>query len=69
MYYSVYIKATTKKEEEKKGVTSEILSQDCTYLAVYIKLDPTHVRHSNISAREFKSLRHLVISAPSQIGT
>ena len=44
MYYSVYIKATTKKEEEKKGVTSEILSQDFTYLAVYIKLDTTHAR-------------------------
>ena len=37
-------------------VTSEILSQNCTYLAVYIKLDPTHARHSNTSAR------HAIIS-------
>jgi hypothetical protein len=32
----------------RKEVTSEILSQNCTYLAIYIKLGPTYVRHINI---------------------
>jgi hypothetical protein len=53
---SFKLKCITYKSEKKKEITSEILSQDCIYLAVYIKLDPTHTQHSNISAR------HVIIS-------